>query len=155
MQHTLQPLLRLAAAFALGLLALAAQAGSSSVSSTASDSVGSSSTSIQKSSTSSSTRDRVAQGQYRIIDVVEVVQQPEMVRLQLQAVAAQDEQFFLTLPRQTAERARLSAGQLIEALDRPFGLAFAALDSDGAATPFFLVLDDPWLRELQSRPLAL
>lgn len=149
-------LLRLAASFAFGLTAVSAQAGSSSASSAASDSVGSLSNSIQSSSTSSSTKDKVAQGQYKVIDMAEMTQQPNMIRVHLQALAAaQTQEFFLILPRKAAERGQLVEGQIIEAQERPFGLAFATLNMNGGANPFFLVLDDEWYRELQSRPVVL
>ena len=143
----------------------------SSASSAASTSVGSSSASIEKSSNSSSTKERVAQGHYMVVAVAELAQQPDMLRLQLQAVAAtqtagpqpaaaviantQATGFFLTLPRVTAERAQLAAGQTIAAEQRPYGLAFASVDAaSGTTNPFFLVLDDAWFRELQSHPLG-
>lgn len=155
MSQHVNSLLRLATTLAFGLTALSAHAGSST-SSASSESVGSSSTSIQKSSDSSSGKDKVAQGQYKVIDMAEVAQQPDMVRVRLQGIAAaQTDEFFLVLPRQAAERGQLSAGQVVEAQHRPFGLAFAALDTAGNANPFFLVLDDAWHRELESRPVVL
>jgi hypothetical protein len=148
--------LRLAATVTFGLTALSAQAGGSSASSASSESIGSVSTSIGKSSDSSSGKDKVAQGQYKVIEMAEVAQQPGMVRVRLQGIAtAQNEEFFLTLPRQAAERGQLAEGQVVEAQQRPFGLAFAALDTAGNASPFFLVLDDAWHRELESRPVVL
>ena len=144
------------ATFAFGMAAVPAQAGSSSASSAASDSVGSSSTSIQKSSDSSSTKDKVAQGQYKVIDLVEIAQQPNMIRVRLQALTpAQTQEFFLTLPRQAAERGQLAAGQVVEVQLRPYGLAFATANSPGNSSPFFLVLDDDWQRELESRLVVL
>jgi hypothetical protein len=88
--------------------------------------------------------------------MAEVAQQPDMVRVRLQGIAAaQTEEFFLTLPRHAAERGQLAEGQVVEAQHRPFGLAFAALDTTGNVNPFFLVLDDAWHRELESRPVVL
>ncbi len=156
MTQRIKSLLYLAASFILGLAAVSAQAGSSSASSAASDSVGSLSTSIQKSSTSSSTNNKVAQGQYKVIDMAEIAQQPNMMRVRLQALAAAPTQeFTLILPRKAAERGELAKGRIIEAQKRPFGLAFSVLDMNGIATPFFLVLDDAWFRELESRPVSL
>ena len=156
MQHHFKNLIPLAGALALGLTGLAAQATSSSASSAASDSVGSSSTSIQKSSDSSSTKDKVAQGEYTIMEMTALAQQPDMVRLRLQAVAPlQAQEFFLLLPRQAVERGQLAAGNKVLAQQRAYGLAFAALTPQGAASPFFLVLDDAWYRELDSRPVAI
>ena len=156
MQHTLKKLVSLAGALALGLTGLAAQAGSSSASSAASDSVGSSSTSIQKSSDSSSAKDKVAQGEYTIMEMTAVAQQGDLMRLRLQAAAPlQVQEFFLLLPRQAVERGQLATGELVLAQQRAYGLAFAALTAQGAASPFFLVLDDAWYRELDSRPVTL
>ncbi|MBK7507251.1 MAG: hypothetical protein IPI16_03360 [Comamonadaceae bacterium] len=61
--------------------------------------------------------------------------------------------FTLTLPRETAERARLAVGQVITAEHRPYGLAFAT-GATGAQAPFYLVRDDAWYRELASRPVG-
>ena len=156
MTQRIKTLRCLAATFALGLAAVAAQADSSSASSAASDSVGSLSTSIQKSSTSSSTNNKLAQGQYKVIDMTEIAQQPNMLRVRLQALApAETQEFVLILPRKAAERGQLSEGRIIEAQERPFGLAFAARNMNGVASPFFLVLDDEWYRELESRPVSL
>ena len=107
-----------------------------------------------------------------MVAVVELAQQPDMLRLQLQAVAAAQTtgaqptaipaantastEFFLTLPRATAERVQLAAGQTVAAEQRPYGLAFARVNtSTGATNPFFLVLDDAWFRELESRPVGV
>ncbi len=156
MQPIIKHLLPLAGALALALSSLAAQAGSSSASSMASDSVGSSSTSIQQSSGSSSSKDKVAQGEYILIEMTAVAQQPELLRLRLQAAAAlQAQEFFLLLPRQAVERGQLATGDRVLAQARAYGLAFAAVTAQGTASPFFLVLDDAWYRELDSRALSI
>jgi len=88
--------------------------------------------------------------------MAEIAQQPNMIRVRLQGLAAaQTQEFFLILPRKAAECGRLAEGKIVEAQERPFGLAFAALDMNGAASPFFLLLDDEWYRELESRPVVL
>lgn len=155
----------LLSAVVLGLTAVSALADSStsSASSAASQSIGSSSTSIEKSSNSSSTKDKVAQGPYTVVEMVALAQQPDMLRLRLrlQAVAATagtspSGDIVLLLPRQAAERSQLTVGQVIEAQHRPYGVAFAAVTTAGqTATPFFLVLDDAWFGELESRPLGV
>lgn len=156
MQQVFKNVLSLAAALALGLTGAAAQAGSSSASSAASDSVGSSSTSIEKSSGSSSSKDKVAQGEYTIIEMTAVAHQPDMLRLRLQAASPlQTQEFFLLLPRQAVARGQLATGDKVLAQQREYGLAFAAVTAQGTADPFFLVLDDAWYRELDSRPLAI
>lgn len=160
MQHFLKIALPLVRALALALVAIPALADStSSASSASSTSVGSSSASIEKSSNSSSTKDKVAQGQYTVLEMTAVVQQPDMLRLRLQAVAQGQiaaSEFFLLLPRQAVERGQLDVGQVVAAEHRPYGLAFATVTAAGStATPFFLVLDDAWFGELESRPLGV
>ena len=139
----------------MGLAGVTAQAASSA-SSAASDSVGSSSTSIQKSSDSSSSGTKVAQGDYTIVEMTALAQQPDMMRLRLQAVAPLPAQeFFLLLPREAVARGQLATGDTVQAQRRAYGLAFAAVTAQGAASPFFLVLDDAWYRELDSRPVSI
>lgn len=142
-----------AAALALALSAFAAQADStSSAASSTSASLGSSSTSLGTSSGSSSSKETVAQGPYTVVAMVAQADQPDRLQLRLAplapgaAGARAPADFTLTLPRETAERARLAVGQVITAEHRPYGLAFATRDE-----PFFLVLDDAWHRELGSR----
>ncbi len=155
MQQLIKKALPLTAALVLGLTGLTAQAASSA-SSLASDSVGSSSTSIQKSSDSSSAATKVVQGDYTIIEMTTLAQQPDTLRLRLQAVAPlAPQEFFLLLPRAAAVRAQLAAGDRVQAQQRAYGLAFAAVTAQGAASPFFLVLDDAWYRELDSRAVSL
>lgn len=124
----------------------------SSSASVTSQSLGSSSVSLQKSSDSSSSRNQVAQGPYTIVAMAEVPQQPDMLRVQLQGQASTQE-FFLLLPRATAQRVPLRVGAIVEVQHRPFGLAFAAATATDVAAkePFFLVLDDTWYRELNSQ----
>lgn len=152
-----QHALSLAASLALTLAALPALADStSSASSASSASVGSSSTSIEKSSNSSSNKERVAQGHYTIVEMVAVAERPDMLRLRLQPVdPTTAQEFVLLLPRQAAERGQLAAGQTIAAEHRPYGLALAAMNPTGEIAPFFLVLDDDWYRELESRPVVI
>jgi len=152
-----QHALPLAAALVLALTALPTLADStSSASSASSASVGSSSTSIEKSSNSSSNQDRVAQGHYTIVEMVAMAERPDLLRLRLQSVdPTTAQEFVLLLPRQAAERGQLATGQTISAEHRPYGLALAALNPVGASAPFFLVLDDDWYRELESRPVVI
>ena len=160
MQHFLKTTLPLVSALAFATVAVPALADStSSASSASSTSVGSSSASIEKSSNSSSTKDKVAQGEYTVVEMTALVQQPDMLRLRLQGLAqgpAAAGEFFLLLPRQAAERGQLAVGQVVTAEHRPYGLAFATVTAAGStATPFFLVLDDAWFGELDSRPLGV
>ncbi|MEO7105459.1 MAG: hypothetical protein ABIZ09_03715 [Rhodoferax sp.] len=156
MKHTLARLSTLA----MILVSVPALADStSSASSASSTSIGSSSASIEKSSNSSSTKDKVAQGQYTVVEISALDQQPNLLRLRLQAVTsgpkAADE-FFLVLPRQAAEHGHLAVGHVVSAEHRPYGIAFATVASPANVdTAFFLVLDDAWFDELRSRPLGV
>lgn len=159
MQHFLKTALPLAGAIALSLATSATLADStSSASSASSTSIGSSSASIEKSSNSSSTKDKVAQGPYTVVEMVALAERPDMLRVRLQAQAPSGDPantVVLLLPRQAAERGQLAVGQVVTAEHRPYGLAFATTATpQQAATPFFLVLDDAWFGELESRPLG-
>jgi type IV secretory pathway TrbL component len=165
MQNILKATLPLVAALALCLSASTATADSTaSASSASSTSVGSASASIGKSSDSSNSgaKDRVAQGQYRVVDVAEMAHQPNMLRMRLQPLEIGDalasnraQAFDLVLPRQAADQVQLAVGQTIATEHRPYGLAFAAVTATGNTSPFFLVLDDDWYRELESRPVGI
>ncbi len=161
MQHFLKTSLPLFSVLALALPMSPAWADStSSASSAASTSIGSSSTSVEKSSNSSSTKDKVAQGPYTVVEMAALAHQPDTLRLRLQAVAqgprtGPSNEFILLLPRQAAERGHLAVGHVIAAEHRPYGIALATVTATGNTTPFFLVLDDAWFGELESRPLGV
>lgn len=133
-----------------GSLVTSSAAGGSSASSAAS----SASESSKDSSTSSSTNNRVAEGPYKIVDMVAVADRPGLVRLRLQALADTGPagEVLLDLPALTAEQSRLAAGQTVTARQRPYGTEFAHADTSKA---FFLVLSDGWSRELVSNPVLL
>lgn len=139
----------------LDAAALPAWAGSSASSASSegsSASVGSLSTSVEKSSNSSSKDDKVAAGDYRIIEVADAAARPGVLRLRLQATADAAEEFFLYVPRATVEQGQLGTGQLITASTRDYGVEFAHTATQQA---FFLVLKDAWYQELQTRPVTL
>lgn len=133
-----------------GSLVTSSAAGGSSASSAAS----SASESSKDSSTSSSTNNRVAEGPYKIVDMVAVADRPGLLRLRLQALAdtGPGGELLLDLPALTAEQSRLAAGQTVTARQRPYGTEFAHADTSKA---FFLVLSDGWSRELVSNPVLL
>ena len=135
---------------AAGSLVTSSAAGGSSASSAAS----SASESSKDSSTSSSTNKRVAEGPYKIVDLVAVADRPGTVRLRLQALADAGPagEFVLDLPAQTADQSRLATGQTVTARQRPYGTEFAHADTRQA---FFLVLSDGWSRELVANPVLL
>ncbi|MBC7957238.1 MAG: hypothetical protein H7Y33_15365 [Cytophagales bacterium] len=144
-------------AVALGTVTVPAQSASTAASSAsegASASVGSVSTSFEKSSDSSSKKDKVAAGDYKVIDVAGMPERPGTLRLKLQPVADanEDNAFFLYLPEQALAQNPLAVGQTVAARTRPYGVEFAKADTGRA---FFLVLHDDWHRELQSNAVTL
>jgi len=149
---------RLALVAALAMLAapsvMAVSSTASSASEGVSTSVGSLSDSVKGSSNSSSGDAKVAEGQYKIIDVAAVDGQPGTAQLKLQAVAGTGAagELLLLVPQRTVEQAHLAAGEVVQARLRPYGVEFAKA-TDGAA--FFLALTDGWLRELQNNPVTL
>jgi hypothetical protein len=152
MHHTT----RIAALALLASLLPAAHAASSAASS-ASDSVttsvGSVSASFQRSS-DSSTNNKVADGEYKVIEMAAVPDEAGKVRMKLQAMAPTtgDKEFVLLLPQEAVERGHVRVGGVITARTRDYGYEFASPNDE---KPFFLVLADEWFKELQSRPVAL
>lgn len=154
------------AAATLIVLAAAAQAesfASSAISNSVSASVGSISTSFNASSDASSPGRPLKAGAYRVMDVAAAPGREGYARLTLRAEAeatvagapaASDE--FLYLPLTTVASAGLSAGQVIHARARPYGLELArAAEGGRAAETFFLIVADDVYRELQTRPVSL
>ena len=159
-----------------------------SASESVSASVGASSNSFSRSSDGSSRHGRHyrAEGDYKVIEVTAVADQPGTARLKLQALGerserGEDAEFYLYLPQQVVDKSLISAGQLVTAQQRPYGVAFAhtpapartpalttvlttsATTATTTAAPqtvaapqaFYLVLDDDWHRELRSHPVVL
>ena len=151
-QHRLAALAVLLCAAALP--SMAASSAASSASDSIGTSVGSISGSIQKSSDSSSTTTKVADGDYKIIDMATVDERPGMVRVKLQAVLDRgaDGEFFLYLPHDVASQSGLAQGGIVTARQRPYGVEFA---QGQAKQAFFLVLSDDWYRELQTTAVVL
>jgi hypothetical protein len=142
------------AAALVGLAAhtpLRAESFASSASSAGSASLGSSSDSVQGSSNSSSRPAQVAQGDYRIVQIVALGDAAGRLRVTLQAVdgdAAQD--FALLLPPAAAATGQLAVGGVVSATDRPYGTELRSAATNAA---FFLVVADDWHAELQSRAI--
>lgn len=129
--------------------ATAAGSASSASSAASSASVGSVSTSFERSSAASSPGGQRAEGAYRVIDVAAAPERPGQVRVALQALEGDDrfaDRFTLVLPQETATRAALAIGVVVQARTRDYGWQFAV---DG--TPFFLVVDDQRLDDLGKR----
>ena len=135
-------------------VALADTTISASISDSISTAVGSVSTSIKKSSQSSTKDDKTATGDYKVVEMAALDDQPGMVRLKLQATAeqAQRDEFYLLLPQKAVDNGQVREGAIVTAQPRPFGVAFAAGEP---RQPFFLVMEDHWYRELASRPVVL
>ncbi len=124
----------------------------SSASSAGSASVGSLSNSVRGSSNSSSGTTQTAEGDYRIVEVLALADRPGLLRLRLQHTerAGDDGELRLDLPQPTFARHGLAARDVVTLQVRPYGLAFARADTH---EPFFLVLADDRLRELEARAL--
>ncbi len=139
-----------------GLLATSAMADSftSSASSAGSKLSGSLSDSLSGSSGSSSGDKKVAEGAYRIEQVAAVVGKPNHLRLHLQATATPGAAGAATLdlPRHTVERQGLVVQAVIELRQRPYGMEVAA---GATRTAFFLLLNDDWQTDLNSRAVTL
>lgn len=129
------------------LIGSASSAGSSA-SSAGSASVRGSSDAISGSSDSSGGPDQVAAGQYRLAAIEALDPQREQVLLRLEPVAAQRTGFALTLPAHLVDDGALNPGDLIQVGRQEFGLTFSR---EAAVEPFFLVVNDAWELDLQTR----
>ncbi|MES2957629.1 MAG: hypothetical protein V4792_05540 [Pseudomonadota bacterium] len=130
----------------------------SSASSAGSASVGSLSDSITGSSNASSPGKAVAEGDYRVIEVAELVERPGMLRLALQAAAPRSEggPIWLTLPKQALAERALAVGDVVNARQRPYGVEFArAAQGANPREAFFLLLADDWRGDLDPRAVTL
>jgi len=149
------PLMGLALAAGVAVTAQAASTAASSASDSASSATSSASNSIGQSSNSSSRND-LAAGQWRILDVAELPAEAspdgrELLALTLQAESDGTE-LVLRLPRALARHQVLAAGDRLDVRRQGWGFALARA---GVDDPFFLVLDDARHRELGSRQVTL
>jgi hypothetical protein len=138
-------------ALAAPLPALAASSASSASSEGSSASSGSVSDSFGASSDSSSKDDKVAEGDYRLVQVA-AAEQPGRLRLTLEGTRGAQGRFTLTVPEVTVQQAALALGDTVTARARSFGWEFAA---GPAREPFFLVVHDAQMREFATRKIAL
>ena len=139
-----------------GTLAMpcAAESLASSASSAGSASLGS----ISNSSTASSPKDKVAQGDYRVVDIAALAERPGVMRLTMQAAngTTQGEPFFLDLQQEAAVQHRLAAGDVLSARHRPYGLAFTRAGNGAAPREaIILVLAAEWQREIDPQAVTL
>jgi hypothetical protein len=134
-----------------GLPAHAASSASSASSEGSSASSGSVSDSFGSSSDSSKGDKKVAEGDYKIVQVA-AAEQPGKLRLTLQGTAGAEGTFVLVVPETTVQQAALALGDTVSARARTYGWEFAA-----AATqqPFFLVVHDAQKREFATRKITL
>jgi hypothetical protein len=148
-------------ACALSLVAAPMLAGAesfaSSASSAGSASLGSLSDSVQGSSRSSSGETKVAEGDYRVIEVTELAERPGLLQLKLQQadVAGEAGELWLTLPQKALAQRPLLVGDTVHAHKRPYGFEFARADGTKSRAPFFLVLANDWKRQLDPQPVKL
>jgi hypothetical protein len=77
-----------------------------------------------------------------------------MVELHLQAVAANAAvgEMYLRLPRAAADQGHVAKDAIVTALQRPYGIEFAANQPRAA---FFLALADDVARDMKMAPVAL
>jgi len=141
---------------AVGALGLALQASAesfaSSASSAGSASSGSVSDSLSGSSHSSSGNDRkVADGEYRIIQIAATPDHAGRTRVTMQGDDPL-QRVVLDLPQSTFDQQNLEAGDRMYAQNRVYGIEFGRGDTH---QPFYLVLADEWYGELASRPVSL
>lgn len=140
---------------AAGALALSlnshAESIASSASSAGSASSGSVSDSLSSSSNSSNDGKKVADADYRIIDIAVAPGREGRARVTMQTEDAQ-QRVVLDLPQATFDQQQLAIGDLMYAHNRVYGIEFGRTDH---RQPFYLVLADEWYGELASRPLSL
>jgi type IV secretory pathway TrbL component len=125
----------------------------SSASSAGSASSASISDSISSSSNSSSGDDRMAAGQYRVIDIAQAPAKPNTTRMTLRAVAGGPGQHYhLDVPNRALAQRGVAVGELVQVNERVYGYEFAYADT---RRPFFLALQDDWQNDLGSRKVTI
>ena len=142
-------------ALAAPLACLAESSVTSALSDSISRSVGSISDSITGSSHASSPDNRQVKGDYKVIDMAQVADRPGFVELHLQKVAADTSdanEIWLRVPQAAADQGRVVDGAIVTALQRPYGIEFAARQPRAA---FFLALADDVARDMKMAPVSL
>ena len=123
----------------------------SSASSAGSDSSGSISNSVHSSSNSSSKNDKVADRDYRVVDVASAADRAGFARVTMQA-SDSDWRVMLDLPQALVDREQLRNGDLVHAQQRVYGIEF---EHGATREAFFLALNDDWIDELASHKVSL
>ena len=138
------------ATFAEGSASSASSAGSSAGSASSgslSDSIGGSS------NASSPDKEKVAQGEYRVVDVAAAPDRPGKIRLTLQGTEpTATPEFVLLVPEKALAARAITAGDHVVTHVRPYGFEFAHADTRQA---FFLALKDDWQQDLGMRVVRL
>lgn len=129
-----------------------AQAASSTVVS-ASDGLSTSSdaSSLSSRRSSRSSTRPLAQGEYRVTRVADAGEAGRK-EVTLVAVDGGSEEHTYSLPDQAVASGALAVGQRVSAQERPYGVELARADTRVA---FFLLLQDDWQRDLQTRIVTL
>jgi hypothetical protein len=135
------------------LPANAASSASSASSDGSSASSGSVSDSFGSSSDSSKGEKKIAEGQYRIVQVADSGQAGKL-QLTLAALDDTGTTLQLMLPEATVRQAALAEGGTIHARERSYGWALAAGTAAEAREPFFLIVHDAQRREFATRKLG-
>jgi type IV secretory pathway TrbL component len=157
-------LTRAAALAAIGLAtgvashaeSLASSASSAGLSASSAGSASSASLSDSSTSSSPARTTAAADGDYRVIDVAELADQPGMLQLTLRATTpGADRQLQFKLPRRAVEPRGIASGETVQVRNREYGLEFARSHGTAAREPFYLVLHDDWYHELPARPVSL
>lgn len=141
--------LRLTCFIALAGATLHAHAESfaSSASSAGSASSGSISDSLSDSSNSSTNQDKVANGDYRIVDIAQTPDRTAFMRVTMQTEDLK-QRIVLDLPAEVLNKQAIGEGDFIHAQRRVYGFEFSRRDTKEA---FYLVLADNWHNELATR----
>ena len=156
MRHLKKSLATLALlACAAPLTCLAASSAASSISDSLTQSSGSISDSLKGSSNSSSPDNKQVKGDYKVTDVAEVAGKPGFVELHLMPAATGADagvEVYVTMPRAAADQGHVAAGATVTALQRPYGIEFAANQPRAA---FFLALADDVAADMKLAPVAI
>jgi hypothetical protein len=155
MRHITKSLATLALlACAAPLPCLAESSATSSISDSISQLSGSISDSLKGSSHSSSPDNRQVKGDYTVTHVAELADKPGFVELHLMPAAGANPgaEVYLTLPREAADQGHVATGAIVTALQRPYGIEFAAQQPRAA---FFLALADDVARDMKMAPVSL
>jgi len=107
--------------------------------------------SFETSSEASSEGNKVAEGDYRLVQVATAAQ-PGRLRLTFEGTGGVTGTFVLVVPEATLQQAALALGDTITARTRSYGWEFAARATQ---QPFFLVVHDEQQREFATRKITL